>query len=92
MRLATISLIACAGLGLAACVQETPEETLAPQECGAAEYADRVGTPLSTFDVSKVKAPVRVLGPDSIMTMDHRPDRMNVYHNDEGVIEKIICG
>lgn len=92
MRLVPMTLIACAGLSLAACVQETPDVTLAPQECGAAQYADRVGTPLSTFDVSQVKAPVRVLGPDSIMTMDYRSDRMNVYHSNKGVIEKIVCG
>lgn len=92
MRLAPLSLIACAGLGLAACVQDTAEAPVGPTECGAAQYADRVGTPLSTFDLSKISAPVRVLAPNSIMTMDHRPDRMNVYHNDKGVIEKITCG
>lgn len=35
---------------------------------------------------------VRVLQPDTVVTMEYVPDRMNIHVDDDGVITKIICG
>lgn len=36
--------------------------------------------------------PFRVIGPDSAVTMDYNPDRVNIYHDDENLITKITFG
>lgn len=61
-------------------------------DCGAAGYGGLVGTPLSRFDVSAVKSPVRVLAPGSVMTMDLRHDRLNIEHDKRGTITRVYCG
>ncbi|MBT7614250.1 MAG: hypothetical protein HN577_13665, partial [Rhodospirillaceae bacterium] len=35
---------------------------------------------------------VRVLGPNSPMTMDYNPDRVNIFHDDDYVITDISFG
>lgn len=90
-RLAILSLPAA--LGLAACVETTTRPEPAPVDtCNLAQVAGLVGNPLSTFDAGAIKGPVRILAPGSMMTMDHRPDRMNIYHDARGVVEKVTCG
>lgn len=80
-------------LVLAGCVAPPMPSVPAPGDsCGRAQYAGLVGNPLSTFDASKVTGPVRILAPGSIMTMDHRPDRLNIYHSARGIVEKVTCG
>lgn len=82
-------------IGLLALAGCTEVAAVAPEQagsCGAAAYADRVGTPISSFNVKAVRAPVRVLGPDTIMTMDFRGERMNVEHSAAGTITRIYCG
>ena len=82
-------------LALAACVTAEPPVQPGPElldSCGASKLSYLVGTPLSTFDTSTHKGPVRVLAPDSIMTMDMLPSRLNIYHNKAGTIEKLTCG
>ena len=37
-------------------------------------------------------APIRVLAPDSMSTMDYRPDRLNIYVNEEGYIVSASYG
>ncbi len=36
--------------------------------------------------------PFRVIGPDSAVTMDYNPDRVNIYHDDNYVITQISFG
>ena len=34
----------------------------------------------------------RIIGPDTAVTMDHRPDRLNIEVNGSGIIERVYCG
>lgn len=80
-------------LVLVACMPAPMPTVPAPADsCGARALQHLVGTPLSTFNPGSIKGPVRVLAPGSMMTMDHRPDRVNIYHNARGVVEKVTCG
>lgn len=36
--------------------------------------------------------PLRVIGPNSAVTMDYNPDRVNIYHDDDYVITQISFG
>lgn len=59
--------------------------------CGAAQMQALIGTPVAAQDFTGRDA-VRILPPGAMMTMDHRPDRLNIEHDADGVITRIWCG
>ncbi|MBP0483161.1 I78 family peptidase inhibitor [Sagittula salina] len=61
-----------------------------PGLCPAAQYQDLIGQPATAAEA--IPQPKRVLHPDDMATMDHRPDRTNVHLDDEGVIQSLRCG
>ncbi len=85
---------------LAACA-ETPvpddarlEPEAAPVDlafCQGEAFANSVGQPVSTIQADLPER-TRVLGPDDIATQDYRIDRLNVYVNGAGVIQRLTCG
>jgi hypothetical protein len=84
---------AAALLTLAAC---QPEEAVVQQPdndtCGAAAFSDRIGTPAQNHDFADANRPHRIIPPNSAVTMDHRPDRLNVDLDEKGIITRIWCG
>lgn len=52
-----------------------------------------VGKPLAGIEAAAKETgrPVRILTPESMMTMDHAPDRINVVHED-GNVTRVWCG
>ncbi|NOD33224.1 MULTISPECIES: I78 family peptidase inhibitor [unclassified Ruegeria] len=85
---------------LAACAETpAPEEArLAPENapvdlafCQGEAFADTVGQPVSTIQADLPER-TRVLGPDDIATQDYRIDRLNVFVNGAGVIQRLTCG
>ncbi|WP_298851636.1 I78 family peptidase inhibitor [uncultured Ruegeria sp.] len=86
---------------LAACAETppTPEgAALSPEPdpvdlafCQGEDFADTVGQPVSTIQANLPERS-RVLGPDDIATQDYRIDRLNVYVNGAGVIQRLTCG
>ena len=50
-----------------------------------------MGQPVSTIQASLPERS-RVLGPDDIATQDYRIDRLNVYVNGAGIIQRLTCG
>lgn len=61
----------------------------------AVQYA--VGEPFDEANVHQWQSEsgaqqVRVLRPDSVATMDHRPDRLNIHISESEVIESLRCG
>lgn len=79
-------------LGLAACTPLPDDRPYRPGECQAASYQHLVGGPVAAFNAQRPTGLVRVLAPNSVMTMDHHPSRLNVYHNRAGTITRIACG
>jgi hypothetical protein len=64
----------------------------APDSCGAARARLLVGQPASALLLIGARGPIRVLGPDQPMTMDFNPDRLNVFTDAAGRIERVTCG
>ena len=79
-------------LSLAACqpLPPAPAEPAAPV-CPAPAYGSLVGA-----NAAAVTLPaglnVRIVGPDSVVTMDFVPDRLNLRVNRAGVIVAVDCG
>jgi hypothetical protein len=80
-------------LALTACQPDlaAAPDPMAPT-CGADALQALVGEPLSAFTAPPQARAVRVIGPDMAVTMDYRPDRLNVEHDRDQVIRRVSCG
>ncbi|WP_299348400.1 I78 family peptidase inhibitor [uncultured Shimia sp.] len=81
-------------VALAACINEEEEtaEMKGSETCDPAAFEFLIGQDKSAVDGVTTPETVRVLGESAAMTMDHRPDRLNVFFDDNGVIVKVTCG
>lgn len=51
-----------------------------------------VGQPVDEAAVKETGRVYRILPPNSMMTMDHNPDRINVEHDDAKTVTRVWCG
>ena len=88
-----ILLAACAGTAPPAeNVRSTPDASPVDLAfCEGEAFADSVGQPVSTIQANLPERS-RVLGPDDIATQDYRIDRLNVFVNGGGIIQRLTCG
>lgn len=78
-------------LALAACQPATP--TLPPDDaCGASGLQDFVGQPESVLAATTFPAPVRIIHPDTPVTEDYSPSRLNIDIGRDGRIARVWCG
>lgn len=98
-KLATMT----AGLGLAlvvsACVPATEPfpgggdpGAGSVNQCGALDLQYLVGAPAAELDRMRFNKPVRVIYPDTAVTMDFSADRLNFYVDASGRIMRVTCG
>ncbi|KAF2706574.1 hypothetical protein K504DRAFT_458968 [Pleomassaria siparia CBS 279.74] len=45
-----------------------------------------------TFAKSDLPQEHRVIKPDSMSTMDHKPERINIHVDEEGTVKKVVKG
>ena len=64
--------------------------TPGPDTCKASQYQTLVGQPRAA--AQSLPQPKRVYHITDMITMDHRPDRLNVVLDDSGLIGAITCG
>lgn len=80
---------AAAALVLVACTPDAqPADTDA---CGANDYAALVGANIAAVTLPADRN-IRVLGPDSMATMDYNPKRLNIETDADGTILQLRCG
>ena len=97
----TLTLIAT-GLTLTACasipLETGPQSDFMPetggevQLCAAEAYQVLVGQPVGGVHTDSLPRPHRVYGPHDVVTMDYRPDRLNIVVGDGGEIIEVKCG
>lgn len=63
-----------------------------PQVCAAEAYQVLVGQPVGGVHTDSLPRPHRVYGPGDAVTMDYRPDRLNIIVGDGGEIIEVKCG
>lgn len=84
---------ALAGLALiasAAC-QPVADRPAQPDDCNSAAYQSLVGTAVEAADFSGHPL-VRIIPPNSAVTMDYRAERLNVEIDETGLIQRLYCG
>ena len=62
------------------------------ESCGAADYRHLVGQPRSAVQGVPLPPDVRLIGPDTAVTMDHAPGRLNIRYDASGIIREVSCG
>ena len=78
-------------LALAACVEPPPVEEPDTDQCNAASLQGLVGQPGTVLRDMMLRAGTRVINPGDAVTMDFRPDRLNIEIGTSGRIEKVAC-
>mgnify|MGYP001809558109 CR=1 FL=1 len=82
-------LIAAAALMGCASIAPSPSVPAAPDLCRAEEYRGMIGTPIAA---ATFPSGVRTIGPDTIITEDFVPARLNVLVDGGGSITGFRCG
>lgn len=60
--------------------------------CGASQYQQYVGKPLSSIDSVKFSHPIRAIPYNSAVTMDFNLNRLNFMADQKGDISRVYCG
>ena len=100
MRTASVAALIVAGSAVFAACTALPEHEggsgMPPttnDQCRASDYQDLVGQNRSQIPEPPAGASWRVTCVSCAVTMDYRPDRLNiVYDRDTGVVEEVKCG
>lgn len=74
-----------------------PQAAMAAYTCDASAAQGMIGMAATADTGNRIQAATgssrfRWLAPNSVMTMDYRKERVNVYYDDKMVITKITCG
>lgn len=69
-------------------VEELPDD----RRCAVARYRALIGQPIEEIDIAVLPRPLRVYPTGSRITMDHRPERLNVIVGTDGSVVKVRCG
>jgi hypothetical protein len=83
--------------GEAVTEQEIPHSDVPPPSREAfkdasCDFEGWVGKPVDEAAVKETGRVYRILKPDSMMTMDHNPERINVVHGEDGKVTRVWCG
>lgn len=85
-------LIVLSAIFLSAC--QTTEVTAIDSQnnqCGAPKFQTLIGQPASVLDTLHFSMPMRHITPNTAVTMDFNPQRLNIESNESGVISRIYC-
>jgi len=69
-------------------VEELPDD----RRCAVARYRALIGQPIEEIDVAVLPKTLRVYPTGSRVTMDYRPERLNVVVGRDGNVVKVRCG
>ena len=91
MSLPAAPTLVLSGLLLGACQSHGADPASIDDGCGAGRYQHLLGTLVSETDFSGIDD-VRIIPPGTAVTLDYRPDRLNVETDAKGIITRIACG
>ncbi len=92
MRLAVVTLLVTTG-----CAPLAKPPAAAPAACDAAGVQSLIGRTMDEALAREAQArsgarTLRRIGPDDMVTMDHRPDRLNLEVDAQGRLRVARCG
>lgn len=69
-----------------------PEFDAVADACGAEAREYLIGQPIGEVDLDTLARTIRTIRPGQPITMDHRPDRLNLDLDGDGAIVRLWCG
>ncbi|MGD9965692.1 MAG: I78 family peptidase inhibitor [Hyphomonadaceae bacterium] len=101
----TACLLALAACGQTTATTETPTEpaalppaaptnaaeATAQDTCAAAQHQALIGTPASAIDLSTYPAGTRIITPETMVTQDFVPTRLNITTGTDGNVASLNC-
>jgi hypothetical protein len=87
-----VALSGCSMLGRGDSAPPPPLAPEAPDMCGASARDYLLGQPIREIHLGSLGEHVRVIRPGDAVTMDYRPDRLNIELSEEDVILRVRCG
>lgn len=101
LLLSLVMLAACAppqvppaennGPSTPAASPQDAEEATAEDTCGAARFQHLIGALASAIDRAALPAGTRIVAPDSIVTQDFSPQRLNIITGTDGRVSSLAC-
>ncbi len=88
MRAFSVTLLM---LPLGACIAQVPAGPDLTASCGAESLQGLVGQPESVAAAMAFAREVRIIRPGTAVTMDYRPDRLNIVIDAGGKISAVHC-
>lgn len=85
-------MLALLSSGCAMRAQEGPAPASSESAVSNCEFSQWIGKPVEEIPVRTMGRPYRILPPNSMTTMDHIPNRINVYIDGRGMVIKVRCG
>ena len=94
-------LLLAAPVLLSACVSAPKDAAPEPMpdmgECNAAPaqpFVGKLSTPERNVEIQRLTGSqsLRWIGPGQAVTMDYRPDRVNVFYDEQKFVTQISCG
>ncbi|MBH1974091.1 MAG: hypothetical protein I8H94_03340 [Rhodobacteraceae bacterium] len=82
-------------LVLAACVAATPAPAPGPVDlssCSSDAVQSLIGSNIASVDTRPLAKTVRIIPPNTAVTMDYNPQRLNIETDARGVIVRMTCG
>ena len=88
---ATALVVGSLLMGCRADPPSQPHSAAPPDACGAADLQVLVGQSATVLETMKFAQPVRILRPGMAVTMDYRPDRLNIEIDAQEKIARVHC-
>ena len=66
-------------------------EATAQDTCGAAAHQALIGTPASAVDLATLPAGTRIVTPETMVTQDFVPARLNITTSTDGNVASLNC-
>lgn len=92
------AVFALIALSAAACAQtpsvsppQNAEEATLQDTCGAARFSSLVGTQADQIDRSTLPPRTRIITPDTMVTQDFSPVRLNIFVGTDGRVGSLRC-
>lgn len=88
------ALLPAAFAFLTACQPEPPVGPVPfdpSPRCGADRLQSLIGQSVDSLSGMRFDQPVRVIHPGMAVTMDYRPDRLNIEVDGDGIITRVWC-
>ncbi|MEM7240741.1 MAG: I78 family peptidase inhibitor [Pseudomonadota bacterium] len=85
-------VIAVAAVLISGCeTQQTPQSPKLPEGCALETYQKLLWRPEAALSEIDIRG-VRIIRPNTAVTMDYRPNRTNVVIGKSGRVESVYCG